>query len=67
MTILDEILDNKRRELENRVARVSEAEMARRAQSAPLAPRGFRKALVSAEAPAVIAEVKQKGTSRPTR
>ena len=64
MTILDEILDNKRRELESRVARVSEAEMARRAQSAQLAPRGFRDALVSAEAPAVIAEVKQKSPSK---
>jgi indole-3-glycerol phosphate synthase len=64
VTILDEILDAKRRELEIRMARVPEAEMARRAQSLPDTPRGFRNALVSGEAPAVIAEVKRRSPSK---
>jgi indole-3-glycerol phosphate synthase len=64
VTILDEILDNKRRELDSRVARVSEAEMARRADAATDAPRGFRSALASADAPVVIAEVKRRSPSK---
>ncbi len=64
VTILEEILDSKRREIESCVARVPEAEMARRAQSMRDAPRGFRNALVSGEAPAVIAEVKRKSPSK---
>lgn len=64
VTILDEILDRKRRELESLVASVSEAEMGRRAQSVPNLPRGFRAALVAGEAPAVIAEVKRKSPSK---
>ena len=64
MTILDEILDNKRRELESRVARVSESELARRADTAVDAPRGFRAALVSGAPPVVIAEVKRRSPSK---
>lgn len=64
MTILDEILDTKRREVESRVACVSEAEMARRAQSMTDAPRGFRNALQSGDAPVVIAEIKRRSPSK---
>ena len=64
VTILDEILDSKRRELDSRVARVSEAEMARRAEAASDSPRGFRDALASGDAPVIIAEVKRRSPSK---
>lgn len=64
MTILDEILDSKRRELDSRVARVSEAEMARRAEAASHPARGFRDALASGDAPVIIAEVKRRSPSK---
>lgn len=48
----------------NRRARVSDAEMASRAQSVRDAPRGFRNALLTGDAPVVIAEVKHKSPSK---
>lgn len=64
MTILAEILEHKRRELEVAFARVSPDEMAQRARGVAEPTRGFRAALASADAPAVIAEVKRRSPSK---
>ena len=64
MTILDEILEHKRRELDVARARVDPDELARRAREHPEAPRGFRAALIDGERPRVIAEIKQRSPSR---
>lgn len=64
MTILDEILDNKRREVSLAKQQVSPDEMAARAAACPEPTRGFRRALVAAAAPAVIAEIKRRSPSK---
>lgn len=64
MTILDEILERKVVEVESAKSRVGPEEMRSRAEAVSEAPRGFRRALVSSEAPAVIAEVKRKSPSK---
>jgi indole-3-glycerol phosphate synthase len=63
MTILAEILEHKRRELEAARRRVPSHEIAARAAAAE-PPRGFRRALERAEPPAVIAELKRRSPSR---
>jgi len=64
MTILDEILEHKRHEVAAARERVSADEMGRRAARCAEPTRGFRSALASAEAPAIIAEVKRRSPSR---
>ena len=64
MTILTEILQKKRSEVEEARGRIPAAEMRARAESATESPRGFYSALVNAEAPAVIAEIKRRSPSR---
>jgi indole-3-glycerol phosphate synthase len=62
MTILDEILANKRVELDAARLRVEPAALARRAAALP-PPRGFRRALLG-PGPRVIAELKRRSPSR---
>lgn len=62
--ILGEILERKRGEVEAARARVSGREMAARARDAVDAPRGLRAALMAAEPPAVIAEIKRRSPSK---
>jgi len=64
MTILDEILEYKRGEVERDVAATPRDIMRERAVAAPQEPRGFRRALAQAEAPAVIAEIKRRSPSK---
>lgn len=64
MTILDEILAHKRRELAESKRHVAPAQVAERARARPDAPRGLRRALLAAEPPAVIAEIKRRSPSR---
>ena len=64
MTILSEILERKAVEVENAKARVGPDEMRARAEAVAEAPRGFRLALATSEAPAVIAEVKRRSPSK---
>lgn len=64
MTILDEILEHKRGEVEAAKARVGAGEMASRAQGVELPVRGLSAALTGGEAPAVIAELKRRSPSR---
>ena len=63
MSILDEILAHKRVEVAEALARVPRDEMRARAERAD-APRGFRKALAEADAPAIIAEIKRRSPSK---
>ncbi len=63
MTILDEILDHKRAEVEHARSVRPGDELARRAREAA-APRGFRAALIDASPPRVIAEPKRRSPSR---
>ena len=63
MTILEEILERKRREVAAARARVSDAEVAAAADRAE-APRGFRAALADGTGPAVIAEIKRRSPSK---
>ena len=63
MTILTEILARKGVEVESAKGRVSAAEMRRRAEDTTDSTRGFRNALIQAEVPAVIAEVKHRSPS----
>jgi len=63
MTILDEILEHKRGEVDAAKRIIDPVEMASRAQRVDASPRGFRAALVDAKAPAVIAEVKRRSPS----
>jgi len=63
VTILDEILAHKRSELEAARRRVPPEALARRAAQAPPA-RGFRRALVEAPRPRVVAEIKRRSPSR---
>jgi indole-3-glycerol phosphate synthase len=64
VSILAEILEHKRRELETARQRESGEALARRARSRAQAPRGFRRALESGERPRVIAEIKRRSPSR---
>ena len=64
MTILSEILDTKRTEVEALQSRVSREEMRDRALAVAEAPRGFVSALAGSPAPAVIAEIKRRSPSR---
>ncbi len=64
MTILDDILDDKRREVEAARARRGEDELAREAAACREPVRGFRQALARAEAPAIIAELKRRSPSK---
>lgn len=64
MTILAEILERKAEEVERAKTRVAPAEMQRRAKMVTEPVRGFRDALLAAESPAVIAEVKRRSPSK---
>ena len=64
MTILDDILEHKRHEVEDARRRISASEMAARAEARTEPPRGFRRTLEAAPAPAVIAELKKRSPSR---
>ena len=64
MTILAEILERKAEEVERAKARTAPAEMQRRAKMVAEPTRGFRDALVAADEPAVIAEVKRRSPSK---
>lgn len=63
-SILDDILETKRGEVEAARAAVSDAEMAARAEAVADPTRGFRRALAQAKAPAVIAEIKRRSPSK---
>ena len=63
-SILDEILEHKRGEVADAVRRVSRDDMAERARGVTEPTRGFAKALVAAQAPAVIAEIKRRSPSK---
>jgi indole-3-glycerol phosphate synthase len=63
-SILDEILDHKRREVAAAMEREAPEVLARRAACCPEVPRGFVRALVEAPAPAVIAEIKRRSPSK---
>ncbi len=64
MTILDEIIRHKRRDLERAKAQRSIAEQAELAEAMDDRVRGFRAALLSAPGPRVIAEIKRRSPSR---
>ncbi|MBW2267529.1 MAG: indole-3-glycerol phosphate synthase TrpC [Deltaproteobacteria bacterium] len=64
MTILDEILLRKRKEVAAAKRVLEPDAMARRAEESVAAPRGFRAALASGEPPRVIAEIKRRSPSK---
>lgn len=64
MTILDEILDHKRAEVERVRAGKEFRDLGRLAESSAEPVRGFRAALVDGEPPRVIAEIKRRSPSR---
>ncbi len=64
MTLLDEIVRHKRRDLERAKAQRSIAEQAELAEAMDDRVRGFRAALLSAPRPRVIAEIKRRSPSR---
>jgi indole-3-glycerol phosphate synthase len=64
VTILDEILDHKRAEVDRARAVRPADELARRAREAGAPPRGFRSGLIGAKSPRVIAEIKRRSPSR---
>lgn len=64
MTILDEILEHKRGEVAQAKAALSAEALAARAEERSEPPRGFRAALLEAERPRVIAELKRRSPSR---
>jgi indole-3-glycerol phosphate synthase len=64
VTLLDEILASKRRELDRARERLPDALLERRARAVPEPARGFRAALETSEAPRVIAEIKRRSPSR---
>ena len=64
MTVLDEIVAHKRRELEEARRRVDPVELARRAAAASDPPRGFRRALAEGPPPRIVAEIKRRSPSR---
>jgi indole-3-glycerol phosphate synthase len=63
-SILDEILAHKRQEVEQAQRSLPREALARRAESAPAATRGFREALASSPRPRIIAELKRRSPSR---
>jgi len=63
-SILAEILDHKRRELEAAKRREAPEALARRAAAASHVPRGFRASLASGPRPRVVAELKRRSPSR---
>jgi indole-3-glycerol phosphate synthase len=64
VSFLAEILEHKRRELAQARERLSGEALAKRVRTLAEAPRGFRRALESAERPRVIAEIKRRSPSR---
>ena len=64
MTILDEILERKRTEVQAAKQRIGEAAMSERAAAVADTPRGFRDALVAGHSPTIIAEVKRRSPSK---
>ncbi|MDG2334938.1 MAG: indole-3-glycerol phosphate synthase TrpC [Myxococcota bacterium] len=64
MTILDEILEHKRGEVAAAKARLPAAELRAAANAVTHATRGFSAALLSGEAPSVIAELKRRSPSK---
>ena len=64
MTILAEILERKRGEVAAAKRRVAPEAMAERAGGTLDPTRGFRAALLTAEPPAIIAEVKRRSPSK---
>jgi indole-3-glycerol phosphate synthase len=64
VSILDEILAHKRRELAQARERVPADALAKRARAVSEAPRGFRRALRTGERPRMIAELKRRSPSR---
>lgn len=64
MTILTEILERKRKEVDDARATVSAAEMRAQAEAVSEATRGFRAALAGGASPSVIAEIKRQSPSR---
>ncbi len=64
MTILDEILDHKRAEVDRARALRPADELARQAREAGAPPRGFGAGLLGAKPPRVIAEIKRRSPSR---
>ena len=64
MTILDEILEHKRIEIDRARARVSAEDLACEAAACEVVPRGFRRALGSTPGVSVIAEIKRQSPSK---
>ena len=64
MTILDEILAHKREELTAARAARAPDELAERARNVAEPTRGFRRALVEAPRPRIVAEIKRRSPSR---
>ncbi len=64
VTILDEILAHKRREVDAAKQAVKPDEMAALARGVADAPRGFRARLVASAQPRVVAEIKRRSPSR---
>ena len=64
MSILDEILDHKRTELDAARERLSPDDLARQAEATDEPLRGFRSALAAGDGPRIIAELKRRSPSR---
>lgn len=64
MTILDEILERKRREVAEAKRRTPPQRLRARAEGRDVPPRGFRTALAGAPRPRIIAEIKRRSPSR---
>jgi indole-3-glycerol phosphate synthase len=64
MTILEEILENKRREVADAKVRVAPEGLRALARDRKDPPRGFRSVLASAPRPRIIAEIKRRSPSR---
>ncbi|MCP3986678.1 MAG: indole-3-glycerol phosphate synthase TrpC [bacterium] len=62
--VLNDILTHKRQELVVARQKVSDDEMARAASEVPTPARGFRRALLEAPAPRIIAEIKRRSPSK---
>jgi indole-3-glycerol phosphate synthase len=64
VTILDEILEHKRQEVEAARRRLPAEPLARLAEQVSERPRGFRDALMRGDPPRIIAEIKRRSPSR---
>jgi len=64
VSVLDEILAHKRRELAQAMRELPAGVLAARAREAPSAPRGFREALAHGPRPRIVAEIKRRSPSR---